>query len=793
MDVSLSALDALWNSPFPVRHAISAPLRRAAAALPAIVLFCCLPALCCLPLSQSWGSDSSGAAGSGSAEPTTDVRVGVGGAFKVGRWTPVDVTLSGATPANSQLEIDAPDPDGAVVTYHSQPNSAGNAGSGNGQLSLLFKMGRLDGTLRVRVLDGERVVANKALRVAADPEAEVHTPYRLSVFLVANVQAAHAAASSGRSEITRVGQFLTAVNNALPNTASSPRTEVVDVDSFRSLPTRPDAYDAFDAVLISERFDLDPVRGRALQDWVRSGGHLLIAIGRDAKDFAKTAPALASWLPVKIEGTTKLRDLSPIESFCRQSSRIMGATDEPLDAARLKAPGGKEMVPSLAGPLLCRAAYGLGRVTVFGLDLSSQPLANWSAAPDLVQRVFDVEENRAQHMVSVSNRLTQTGITELATQLDGSLDDFPSVSRFTIWHVMGLLAALVLVVGPLDYLLVTRLLHRPELTWITFPLIALVAAGAAFYLSTESKGKQVLLNQLDIVDVDGTSGWSRAHSYSLLYSPENRRYDVTAAADVPARAQAASKASEGPRVTWHGRPEASFGGMYRTAGVEISHPSYAASPGDRQLEQVPIAVWSTKNLESEWSQDTPGLVESQLESRGASHLGGSLRHHFPGPIEDWIVAYGHQVFRPRSDAHDHPLPMLPDVPWAPQTALQRELSGYLTGATQTIVTSQGNHLEEMRTEHVDYDPVNHDPLEILRMLTFHTEAGGTLYTGLGNGALRQFDWSPLLELNRAVVVGRVRRPLTRWQVDGQIVDADRGYTIVRIVLPVKLVRVQEEN
>src|SRR5579885_2610363 len=122
MDVSLSALDALWNSPFPVRHAISAPLRRAAAALPAIVLFWGLPVLCCLPLSQSWGSDSSGAAGSGSAEPTTDV--GVGGAFKVGRWTPVDVTLSGATPANSQLEIDAPDPDGAVVTYHSQPNSA---------------------------------------------------------------------------------------------------------------------------------------------------------------------------------------------------------------------------------------------------------------------------------------------------------------------------------------------------------------------------------------------------------------------------------------------------------------------------------------------------------------------------------------------------------------------------------------------------------------------------------------------------------------------------------------------
>ena len=59
--------------------------------------------------------------------------------------------------------------------------------------------------------------------------------------------------------------------------------------------------------------------------------------------------------------------------------------------------------------------------------------------------------------------------------------------------------------------------------------------------------------------------------------------------------------------------------------------------------------------------------------------------------------------------------------------------------------------------------------------------------------LRQFDWGPLLELNRAVLVGRVRRPLTRWQVDGQTVEADQSYTLVRIVLPVKPVRYQEEN
>ena len=732
--------------------------------------------------------------------PTTDIRVGLAGAFKVGRWTPLEVSLPSPPAGDVRLEVDAPDPDGSAVTYRSEPLDAIAKGRGAvPSIGLLFKMGRLDGTLRVRVLEGERLLTDKALRVSGDQEAEVRTPLRQSVYLVANVQAPRdAAAGTVKPDIGRIGQLLTAGNENTPGAAGSTTrtfTAIVDVDAFAALPTRPDAYDSFDAILLTERFDLDELRGRALEQWVRGGGHLVISIGRDASDFAKRAAALASWLPVKIQGTVKLRDLSPVESYCRQSSRIMPPGDESLEAANLSAPGGQEQVPSLAGPLLCRAAYGLGRVTVFGLDLNAPQLANWSAASDLALRIFDIEENQARRSQTISNRLTQTGITELATQLDASLDEFAPVSRFTIWHVMGLLAALVLVVGPLDFLVVHKLLRRPELTWITFPLVALAAAGATIYWSKEAKGDRVLVNQLDVLDVDAGSGWAQAHSYTLIYSPDNRRYDVSAESNAPRLNTGKSGGSDSvaPRICWRGRPEATYGGMYRAGGAEISRPSYAASAGCRELEELPIAIWSTKNLEAEWSSQTLGLVESQLESRGLGHLGGTLTHHFAEPIEDWMVAFGHQVFYPRLDAQARPLPMLPDVPWAPQTASQRELGGYLTGATQTLVESKLGKLDELRTEHADYDPLDRNPLDILRMVTFHNEAGGSLYTGLGNGALRAFDWSPLLDLNRAVLIGRVRRAPTRWKIDGQAVEPQQSSTYVRIALPVKQMHYHEEG
>jgi hypothetical protein len=356
---------------------------------------------------------------------------------------------------------------------------------------------------------------------------------------------------------------------------------------------------------------------------------------------------------------------------------------------------------------------------------------------------------------------------------------------------MGLMVALLLVIGPIDYLIVHKLFNRPELTWITFPLIIAAAAGSAVWWGTSAKGNRLVSNQLDIFDADIASGVTHVRSCNVLYSPENRRYDVSfdpESVQSFAPATAAKKANQSPtlRVGWHGRPESSFGGMYRAGGAEIVRPPYSIDADDRTINGVPIAIWSAKNLETDWIGNTSKLVDKQLESRGPSRLEGSLRHHFPAPIEDWVVAFGHQIFRPRTDSKTGlAVPLLPDVPWLPLTAFQRELAGYLTGATKVNTKAINTQYEESHIEHADYDPLDRDPLNIMRMLTFHREAGGTLYTGLENGALRNFDWTPLLDLDRAVLIGSIRKPVMRWTVDGKQLEPETQVTIVRLLLPVR--------
>jgi hypothetical protein len=714
------------------------------------------------------------------------ISVGIAGAFKVGRWTPLQVNLGPRAPVRARLEVDAPDPEGSVVTYQGDPVDLQQTSPN--VLTVLFKMGRLEGVVRVRVVADDRVLFTRQLHASADADADLAAPLRQSVFLIGAV---HPAAASGAKAASRVGSLLSADAGNSPDQGSGPETrtriEVVDMDSTEPLPTNPAAFASLDAILLDGPVGLDLAHSRAIEAWVRSGGHLVVTLGKAGQTFSNSP--LAAWIPVKIQGMLRLSDLSAIESFCRQSSRIMSAGDEPVDAARLTVADGKTLISSLEGSLLCRAAYGLGRVTVFGIDADNPQLLRWGGMSDLLRRLFDLDEPQSKRSQPLASRLTQTGITELATQLDATQDEFPSVARVTTWPVMGLLVALLLVIGPLDFLLVHKLFKRPELTWVTFPLFAAATAGSAIWWGTWAKGDRLLSNQLDIVDVDVASGTTWGRSCSLIYSPEHRRYNVSGDPDsIGSGAPAAGRETAPARFGWHGKPESSFGGMYRSSGAEIARPSYSVQPGGRALDGLPIAVWTTKNLEVEWEGRAKDLVDNQLESRGPSRLGGTLRHHFSEPIEDWVVAFGHQVFRPRTDPKTgRALPLVPDVPWSPLTASQRELAGYLTGATKVSVKSETTQLEEERIEHADYDPLDRDPVAILRMLTFHREAGGTLYTGLENGALRNYDWTPLLELDRAVLIGRIRRPAMHWTIDGKPIAPDAGVTFVRLVLPVRTV------
>src|SRR5262249_1562146 len=71
-----------------------------------------------------------------------------------------------------------------------------------------------------------------------------------------------------------------------------------------------------------------------------------------------------------------------------------------------------------------------------------------------------------------------------------------------------------------------------------------------------------------------------------------------------------------------------------------------------------------------------------------------------------------------------------------------------------------------------------------QMMTLHEAAGGKAYTGLDHASLRTFDLTPLLWLDRAVLIARVPEPQTEWHFTGKARRPTPHHGFVRPLLPV---------
>lgn len=720
------------------------------------------------------GSDASANSREASGISVDRIEVGFDGYYKVGKWTPLTAQVTVDRTMTVRPVVRTVDPDGSLISMPGETVTFDRAGVH--QVRVCFKSGRIGGDVRFQLVDPEN--ADQTLASARLRSEAAGVPVQPALRQSARIWGVlgHAAGFQAAADAAGDGDEI----------------YVAALDDPKELPTDSKAYDGLDALVLAGAAELDAERSRALDAWVRSGGRLLLAVGSRVDGY-RSSP-LADWVPVEVTGTMRPRDLSALESFAGRSERLPFAN--PV-ATRFDVDEGEILAKSLDGPLLATVPHGFGRVTFVGLDLDRPPLSNWNALGDLCGRLLaDGAASAGGSQPTRRARLSHTGISELATQLHAIQQHFPEIHRYSTWSVMGMMLVYLIVIGPVDYLLVHRVLRRPQLTWITFPVMVIAAGALAIWGGQQTNGQQLRLNQFDVIDVDQKSGTVRTRSYYTIYSPESRRYHAVVTPrnehwnPIPAESGGTPPLPPDvePSVTWSGIPENVFGGMYRSGGIELGRPEYRLAPKAAAVENLPVAIWSTKSLHAEWDFTDRGLVESDLKSTGSGQLSGWVKHSLPGAIDDWIVAYANRVFRPlETGPRARMSAILPNQMWDPNgpRVYQRELRGFLTRTTAKRVAAGLGQGEDILVEQAPYDPLSLEPVDLMRMITFHQAAGGTAYTGLENHSLQQLDLSPLLWLDRAVLFGRIELPASELALDGKDIPPTRHFAFVRLVLPVE--------
>jgi hypothetical protein len=524
---------------------------------------------------------------------------------------------------------------------------------------------------------------------------------------------------------------------------------------------------------------------------VRSGGHLVLAAGARAVEL-RSSP-LADWLPITIQPTlADVRQLSGLESFSNRNLPL--TVPGTLKAARLDGGSLTErnvLVQGPTGPLLIRVPYGLGRVTFLGVDITQPPLSNWKALDATCRRIVSgLKPGASPRREQRSGQIGRQGITDLASQLHSSQDQFATIRRPSVWSVMGLIAVYIVLLGPLDYFVVQRLLGRSMLTWVTFPLLVCAASAASLWAAANWNGDRLQLKQvevLDVVDLPSTGGEQAVFgrtSFNIL-SARTATYRVGVDVTSPGLA-ADGRFDGGPRISWTGVPEDIVGGMYRSGGLNLARRRYRVDESTGFLDGVPIPIWSSKRFEANWQHTAKQLVASSLASSGVGRLEGTISHALPGPLDDCMLAAGGRLYLLGTGSATA---LAPYQEWSPsQQGRLRDLKAFLTNT----IAQRGDRTDKLREDiflkETPYDPTSTDLDSLVRMLTFHQAAGGRAYTGMNHDLLRTLDLSESMQLGNAILIGRLRMPISKPVVDGQVVEPIERLTYVRLVVPVKPVK-----
>jgi hypothetical protein len=564
----------------------------------------------------------------------TNVTLGFDGVCRVGSWTPVRVTLHSKTDAfTGHLELVVPDGDGVPsrVTTRGLGPVLVPAG-GTRTTTLYVRFGRMHEEIGVTFRVDDEVVARDKFQTGIE-------------------DAKRSILSSGRELIVAVGYpcgLKEAIELRDQDEYDEDATVVAQLSSTDQLPTRWYGYEGVDFVVLAtgnldayRNLTADSAQAAALEEWVRRGGRLVLCVGKNAPTVLRADHALSRFAPGSFSNAdmATLRDVNEIEDYSEDLENPVAVGDEGLRllAPRLRDVDGYVEVkrePDL--PLVIRSAYGFGEVVFVAVDLDLAPFSRWAGRGRVVNRLLGFDT--ADEIEELNERYNYgRRYGDHAGQLRSALDNFEGIRLVPFSVVAALILLYVILIGPVDYFVLKKYFKRMEFTWITFPIIVLVFSFGAYGLAYWLKGSQIRINQIDLVDVDVETGSVRGVTWVNLFSPRTDGYDFSVQPQ-----SLEGGAAQDPQVlfSWLGLPGDALGGMNPSSGGMSFFDAYDFSPQLDRVQNMPVAVWSTKSLTARWQYELgdapPFDATLQVKQLG---LRGKITSRLDFSLEDCVVLH----------------------------------------------------------------------------------------------------------------------------------------------------------
>ena len=280
------------------------------------------------------------------------------------------------------------------------------------------------------------------------------------------------------------------------------------------LPPDAKGWEALDVLAVSDvdTGALSAAQREALAMWLAGGGRLIIVGG---VGYQRTLAGLVDVSPVRAEAVESLpvgalADLLGAAAAAGVPDGAAQVAVGPLsdDARVLVAEGGT--------PLIAWRPVGYGRVDFFGPDPALAPLAGWDGLTDVWRAILADGRPRPSWGYGLSDQWSYARDAVAAV---------PGITLPSVLQLCGFLALYVVLIGPVNYIVLTRLKRR-ELAWLTIPALILVFSAITYITGFQLRGSTAVVHRLAVVQ-----GWEGSDVAAVdgmigVWSPRRARYDV---------------------------------------------------------------------------------------------------------------------------------------------------------------------------------------------------------------------------------------------------------------------------
>ncbi len=376
----------------------------------------------------------------------------------------------------------------------------------------------------------------------------------------------------------------------------------------------------------------------ALKEWVARGGHLVVVIPSIGSTWHDSANPLADLLPVADVRRYEDARLSPYKRLFatppfESKAPAARATIHTFSVAKDTPPGDASEI--IRGPIGCvavRRAYGIGMVTLIGIDITRNAIARSGAfrADAFWHRIlgkrFDIltAQLRAKH----EGQADATRQSMDVTWVDRGIR--PMISKEDTASVGVLLALIVfvtywIIAGPLGF----ALLKRKKLerhAWVAFVATAGVFTSIAWVGAAVLRLEGVSVDHLTIIDHVYAQPNDRARIWASVFLPKYGSASVTIGEpDTDTRfTQALAPWADPLQISRESFPDA------RAYTVDTRRADSLTVPARSTVKQF-VGDWAGG---PRWEMPTPQPPGAAIVLSHTGALQGALVHNLPAPLQD---------------------------------------------------------------------------------------------------------------------------------------------------------------